>query len=415
MKNIEIARRRMHAQRLWSRPHGGVVEVARHLLAVQAQEAAAAKFSFGARARRGGAAVVEVDVDAALDAGALLRTHVLRPTWHYVAAADLRWLVRLTAPRVRQLSSFMMKKVALDAATLARARALLTTALAQRALTRDELVEVFVAGGVPDPSGVRLAYLLQDAELDALICSGPVRGKQQTWALVDDRAPLGGRRRARVRPSAGAPAGGSAVVPASGDTAGDDSGGDDSDGNGDDNSDDNGDGNSDDPAHDAARLVDVFFRTRGPATVKDCAMWASLTTSTVEAALGDAALTRAVVGDREYFFDAAVSDEPPDTTRVDLVQGYDEITAGYSDSRDVFFGHLKGQDPHERPPLLHTVLLDGQLIGHWRPGPGTAANKGKVVVETLLYRPLSRAERSALDDALARYGVFLGKAVVAAS
>lgn len=235
MKPSEIVRRRLRAQRLWGAPAApkgagaaAAVDVVRHLLAVQSQEAAAAKFSIGARA--GG--VVTADVDAALDAGRLVRTHVLRPTWHTVAAEDLRWLLRLTAPRVRQLSAFMMRKLHIDERLLARTNAALRQALAKNnAMTRDELAALLGIDGPP------LTYVLQHAELEAVICSGPERprgtrgpgqGRQQTWALVDDRV-----------------AAGTAEVDVDGAAA-------------------------------VARLVDRFFRTRGPATVKDCATWCTL-------------------------------------------------------------------------------------------------------------------------------------------
>ena len=66
------------------------------LTAVQSQEHWYARWSLGQRTRRAKASTV----DRAFDDGRFLRTHVLRPTWHYVAATDLGWLMELSGPRV---------------------------------------------------------------------------------------------------------------------------------------------------------------------------------------------------------------------------------------------------------------------------------------------------------------------------
>jgi hypothetical protein len=85
MDGLEIAYRRLHNQGLSGPPLADPVAVVRHLGAVQAQEYAIAKWSVGQRT----AGVHDHDVQAAIDSGALIRTHALRPTWHFVAAEDV--------------------------------------------------------------------------------------------------------------------------------------------------------------------------------------------------------------------------------------------------------------------------------------------------------------------------------------
>jgi len=94
---LAIIRRRMAAQRLVGDPFATAAEAVAWSGGVQAQEYAEALWSIGMRVRDATAA----DVEAACDRDEILRTHVMRPTWHFVAAADLRWLLRLTAPRIR--------------------------------------------------------------------------------------------------------------------------------------------------------------------------------------------------------------------------------------------------------------------------------------------------------------------------
>src|SRR4051794_39326050 len=123
---IELVRRRMHEQRLTSAPFSTVAGAVAWSVAVQAQEYAEALWSLGMRVRDHD----EAAVAAACDRGEILRTHVLRPTWHFVAAADLRWLLRLTGPRVLSKDAGRMRELGLDEHALARIHALLIGTLA---------------------------------------------------------------------------------------------------------------------------------------------------------------------------------------------------------------------------------------------------------------------------------------------
>src|SRR5262249_29153403 len=148
------------------------------------QDYAGAKWAVGQRI----AGATDADLDRLLDDGAILRTHVMRPTWHFVRPADIRWLLALTAPRVRAILAHDDGALDLGRAVRARCSRLLERALRDgKSLTRTELGERLGRAGSPY-HGRRLAHLLVHAELDALICSGPRRGKQFTYALLDERA-----------------------------------------------------------------------------------------------------------------------------------------------------------------------------------------------------------------------------------
>jgi hypothetical protein len=91
----ELLAERLAVQRLSSAPLGDPVDVVRLLTCVQAQDAPLARFSLGLRT-----GLDDAGIRAALDSGAIVRTHILRPTWHFVAADDLRWILALTTPKV---------------------------------------------------------------------------------------------------------------------------------------------------------------------------------------------------------------------------------------------------------------------------------------------------------------------------
>src|SRR5262249_30734041 len=153
--------------------------------AVQAQEYPLARWSLGQRAR----GLDEAAIDRALADADILRTHVLRDTWHFVAPEDIRWLVELTRPRIRMRNEAMHRRFGLDARLLARTDALIVDALkAAGRLTRAQLAAMLSEHRV-DATGPRLAYILMHAELELLICSGGLDGKQHTYALVESRAP----------------------------------------------------------------------------------------------------------------------------------------------------------------------------------------------------------------------------------
>ena len=158
----------------------------RWLGAVQAQDFEAAKWALALRMRSATKAVIE----KAYNDGKILRTHVMRPTWHFVAPEDIRWLLELTAPRVNIKAGPHYRKYELDTATFKRSNKAITKALrGGKHLPRRVLKTVLNEAGVAVDDPVRLVHVLLRAELDGLICSGPIVGKQITYALLEERVP----------------------------------------------------------------------------------------------------------------------------------------------------------------------------------------------------------------------------------
>ena len=348
MKSLQdLARARLRAQRLTGTGLASPVDVVRWMGAMQSQERTIAKWSVAQRM----ANPDEAAVDAALADGSIVRTHVLRPTWHYVAGDDLRWIVELTGPRVHRMNASYYRQLGIDDALATKVRAALERALKDgEPLTRTELGER-LAGVAPDQR--QTSYLLMRSELDLVICGGPPRGKQHTYALVDARAP-----NARGLPRDQA----------------------------------------------LAELALRYFQSHGPATLKDLTWWSSLTMADARRAVAAAGLERVTVRDREYW---TTGDPPPARPRAPtahLVQGYDEHVIAYRDSRDVH-GGLPLTIGRPEPGFLHAVLSDGRVLGQWRAVPSAKA----ITIELRLLARPSERERRALAAAATRYGRFLGK------
>ncbi|HEX3251105.1 MAG TPA: winged helix DNA-binding domain-containing protein [Pyrinomonadaceae bacterium] len=158
----------------------------RWLGAVQAQDFNAAKWAVALRMRDATHAAIE----EAFNAGHIIRTHLLRPTWHFVAPEDVRWLLQLTAPQVNRRCGPNYRKYELDDAVFKRSNKVLTGALrGGKHLTRAILKTALNKAGVAADDTVRLAHLLLRAELDGVVCSGPRTGKQFTYALLEERVP----------------------------------------------------------------------------------------------------------------------------------------------------------------------------------------------------------------------------------
>jgi hypothetical protein len=225
----------------------------------------------------------------------------------------------------------MYRQTGIDAAAAARSTRVLAAAVAGGAhKTREELAAELQRNGFA-AKGLELAYVIMHAEISGVLTSGtPVRSKggalRQTYALFDERVPAAS------------------------------------------------DGPSDGPAA-LAELVRRYFRSRGPATVEDCAEWSGLTVTDVRLGLtldaGPGGLEAAVLDGVEFHFGPASPGpkaEPESAAdgqpRIDLIQCYDEYVMGYSRTRH-FLGGTAPALP-ERDTPMHVVLRDGRMIGSWR-------------------------------------------------
>lgn len=180
-----VVRRRLATQRLSSAPLPRASDAVRLLTCVQSQDAPLAAHSLAMRSRD----ITYAGVLAEQSAGAWVRTHVLRPTWHFLAPEDLRWIQALTGPKVEGAMPARHRQLGITPEIKERGPELLRELLAGgKALTRKEIGPEFAAAGLPGP-GETMAHQLMVAEVRAVICSGPPRGTEHTYVLVDETIP----------------------------------------------------------------------------------------------------------------------------------------------------------------------------------------------------------------------------------
>ena len=187
MTASDLLHLRLSTQGVSRRAFQTAEDVVRWLGAAQSQDYPAAAWAVGQRARNATHAML----DRAFDEGRILRTHVMRPTWHFVMPADIRWMLQLTGPRVNAMSAPYYRKMELDERVFSRTRSTIARALrGGRQLTRADLAAELQKAGITKPNTpLRVSFIMLRAELDGLVCSGARIGRHFTYALLDERVP----------------------------------------------------------------------------------------------------------------------------------------------------------------------------------------------------------------------------------
>lgn len=350
MKSSDIARLRLASQRLSAKPFRSAQDVVDYLVAVQAQDFAGAKWSLGARMRTATDRLVE----KAFARGAFLRTHLLRPTWHFVTPADIRWLLDLTAPRVLALSAPYLRKLGLDARVLQQCETVIESALSGgRHLARDDVRRLLERAGIATTGDLRMSYIMMHAELSGLVCSGPREGKQFTYALLSERAP---HARRLERDEA------------------------------------------------LAELALRFFVSRGPATVHDLAKWSGLTLRDSRAGLHDVqSRLQCLAADGHDYWHAPSLQVAGEQPAAWLLSVYDELVSGYKDRSAMSRGDGVDRLRAMGNALTGIVVLDGRVVGTWK----RTLRRDAVAISSDMLTALTKAERGAVSAAIDRYAAFL--------
>jgi hypothetical protein len=346
----DIARHRMNNQGLIAPTIDNPMDVVAWQGAVQAQEYAFAKWAVAQRTT----GMSDVEMEQAFTDGTILRTHVMRPTWHFVAPADIRWMLALTAPRVNTVVGTYYRAHELDDAIFHHSNDTLTKALeGGKHLTRKELALALQQAGIVT-DGLRLGFLVMRAELDGVICSGPRRGKQFTYALLEERVPPA---KTLARDEA------------------------------------------------VAELTKRYFQSHGPALIKDFVWWSGLTVADAKAGIEmlKSQLQHEIIKGQSYW--TPISPPPAKQTGpiVHLLPVYDEALASFKDYSAAVQPQFERMWDNADRIFSHYVVSDGWIIGSWR----RTFAKGAVIVEFKPFAPWSDAESEAINAAAQRFADFL--------
>ncbi len=352
MPNLRLPHERLLRQRIAGEALKHPADVVRWMGAVQAQDYAAGKWAVGLRT----ASCSDAAMEAAFSAGEIVRTHVMRPTWHFIAPEDIRWMQALTSSRVNALSAYQYRRLELDTGVFKRANAIFEKALQDgKALTRPDLGLALAKRGI-HASGLRLTYLVMRAELDAVICSGGRRGKQFTYARVDERAP---HQRQLDREAS------------------------------------------------LALLTERYFTGHGPGTLQDYAWWSGLASADVKRGLEMVKnkLVHAELGGRTYWMtaEAPAARFPPGA--IYLLPNFDEYIVGYTERSAIFDDeHLRYLDVRQSPLSQNIVVGNGRIMGTWK----RVIGKDSFGLQAKLFAVPKKAQVRALGLAVKRFSEYLG-------
>ena len=356
MTHLNIAQQRLHNQLITQRIFEKAGDVVRWLGAVQAQDYAAAKWALGLRMQNSTDDLIE----QAFTDGTILRTHVMRPTWHFVLPADIRWMLALTAPRVKVAIAYYDRTLGLDDTVFTQSNAVLAKALqGGKQLTRAELFSVLQQAGIATDNLQRIGHIIMRAELDGIVCSGARRGKQFTYALLDERAP---QARTLDRDEA------------------------------------------------LAEFARRYFTSHGPATLQDFVWWSGLSTADARAGLEmvKPQLMQEALDGQTYWFSMSTPPAQDIAQSAYLLPNYDEYIVGYTDRSAIFdASHTQKLDARGNVLFNHTIVLEGRVVGTWK----RTLQKDAVILTPSLFTPLNKAETRAFVASANHYGEFLGLSV----
>ncbi len=354
-KDISIPDMRLYAHHLFGKGFDTCRDAVSALGAVQAQDYPAAKWSLGLRMKSAN----DKQIGEAFNRGEILRTHIMRPTWHFVVPEDLQWMQHLTSSRVRKLIAPRHRRLGISDKMIRLGMEILRSALrGKNYMTRNEISAHMQKKGI-SAKGPVLARILMEAEIACLICSGPRRGKQFTYALAEERIP---KTRLLSREQA------------------------------------------------LSRLALKYFSGHGPAQLKDFAWWSGLTAR--DAMLG-------IEGARENLSEREIHGKKywmlPDTPVNNKVSGhkpsafllsvFDEYFIGYRDRSDVISGDDSKKLPFVGNALLTSLMvINGNVVGTWK----RTIKKNRMEIRLSPFRKLEKSEIELIHKAAEKYSSFFG-------
>ncbi|HSA83742.1 MAG TPA: winged helix DNA-binding domain-containing protein [Patescibacteria group bacterium] len=356
MNQTDIVELRLNNQYLLGEKFNTPQEAVLHLGAVQSQDYFGASWSLGQRVENATAETIE----QAFNEGNIIRTHVMRPTWHFVAPEDLRWMQELTSSRVKQFMGHYNRKLELDDVLFKKTTTAIIKLLKETQFaTRQEIKKVLTNIGITTDVQ-RLAHIIMWAELDAIICSGPRIGKQFTYALVEQRIK---KHEKLTRDEA------------------------------------------------LAELTKRYFTSHGPAQLKDFSWWSGLTIKDAQEGINmvKSTLKEDTIDGKTYWFAKETEqttktrlDEAP-TKRAFLLSIYDEYTIAYNDRTA-----LSGENYIEKMmsmgnALTAVMIFEGKVIGTWK----RLIKKNTVEITLNPFKKLESTTHEAFEQAGHDYGLFL--------
>lgn len=351
-KKTNISQRRLINQQLKGTKFKTPKDIVSWMGAMQAQDYNMAKLAIGVRLPES----TDKMIEEAFNKGEILRTHLLRPTWHFVSADDIYWLLELTGPRLRASLETRHKELGITEKIINQSQTVIKKSLAGgRQLSRDELIAKFRKAKISCDSS-QAYHLLITAEFDGLICSGSMKGKEQTYALLADRAP---RKKKISREEA------------------------------------------------LEKLAQKYFSSHGPATLQDFIWWSGLSAADARKALESASskIVSEKIDSQLYW-----SSRPTPATKGNsayLLPAFDEFIISYRDRTPSLRVAHHSRAISSNGIFKPVVVADNHVIGTWK----KILKKGTLRIELNLFEQTNKNTKILIEKAALAYGKFLNQKI----
>lgn len=322
--------------------------------AMQAQDFPMSKWAVGLRLLHS----TETEIEAAFNRGEILRTHLMRPTWHLVSPDDIYWMLELTAPQIKSLNKSRNRELELTETVLKKSREIIQLLLeGNRAMTREELGAHLNQAGIKTNEN-RLSHILMEAEISGLICSGPIRQKKHTHMLLEERVP-----KKQHLPK----------------------------------------------EESLALLARKYFASHSPATLPDFVWWSGLPVSDARKAVEmiKSEFISATIGSETYWFSEAVLQPNILPDSVYLLPAFDEYLISYKNRNAVIAADHHKKAISNNGIFRPTIVVNGQISGLWK----RTFQKENVLVELDHFRPHDKGEVNLVVQAAEKYGNFMGRII----
>jgi len=350
MNKTNISTLRLISQQIASTKFNTVKNLVAWMGVMQAQDYDMAKWAIGGRLPN----TTDQAVETAITNSEILRTHLLRPTWHFVSADDIYWMLELTARRVKASMKSRHEQLELSNAILYKSNAIMEKALrGGHHLTREEILTELTKAGI-DNYNNRLSHLLAWAELDGLICSGATKAGKPTYALLEERV-------LKTKPLTQEEA--------------------------------------------LAALAKKYFSSHGPATLQDFAWWSGLSAGEAILALKlvKPDLISEEIDSQTYWSTKSFSIPKNDKEAVYLLPAYDEFIISYKDRSAALLFENHAKTVSSNGIFRPVIVVNGKVTGIWK----RTIKKDKVIVETEFFKQPNQIQNSLIEKAANQFGHFI--------
>ncbi|MBF7092814.1 AlkZ family DNA glycosylase [Flavobacterium sp. ALJ2] len=356
MTHPEIAFLRMVSQKILKTNFHEPQEIVKHLGAMQAQDYSMAKWAIGSRCDAS-----EKSIEEAINSGKIIRTHILRPTWHFVSADDIYWMLDVSGPQVKKIVLSTAKKNGFDEKKLDKINSSIEKILAgNNSLTRDEIMQELDIKKDSAQGFLHSSIVMINAELDGLVCNGIMKGKQLTYSLLEEKAP---KTSTKLTKEEG-----------------------------------------------LAKLAKRYFESHGPATLLDFTWWSGFPATTAKLAIHsvESELDSIEVDGKKYWFKKGLPSETDIPKSIHFLPSFDEILISYK-TREITIAKEHQANAFTNNGIFWPIIIeDEKVIGTWK----RTVKKEYIKIDTNFFETVSADKKSLVLKAIKPFENYLETKIV---